>query len=360
MNMTVLDRYIARQFLLGMVPVVLLLLILFSFMALAEELEDVGQGSFTTFDAFRVVVYTSPRRMVDMMPVTMLLGGLLGLGGMANHNELLAARAAGMSRRRIARPVLVMGIGVTLAVGAIQWLAVPKAERQAIEVRARTLQDIGVDPSGDVEFWTRSGDHFVRVNEVLHGQLLTDLEVYTIDDQGRVLQLVQARHAALAEADDWRLDDVTVTSLAGAQVREEHFETMLWPGLLSSRQAAILMRPLESLSLWDLVRLIAILRANGLNDSQHRIVLWQQLSVPVVMLGMALLAVPLLLGSVRRISAGTRIVIGGAIGIGFYLLQQVASHLAGLFALSPPLLIMTPAVLLLAVSVYAQFLDWRR
>jgi lipopolysaccharide export system permease protein len=118
-------------------------------------------------------------------------------------------------------------------------------------------------------------------------------------------------------------------------------------------------QPLESLAPWDLVRLVAILRANGLSDHQHRVVLWQQLSIPVAIVGMALLALPLLLGSVRTISAGTRIILGGAVGIGFYLMQQSASHLAGLFGLSPPVMIMTPAVLLLAAAVYAQFLDLR-
>ena len=95
--MMILDRYIASSYLKGMVPVMLLLLALFSFMALSEELEDVGKGTFRLIDAFMVVLYTAPRRMVDLMPVTALLGGLMGLGALANHQELIAARGAGMS-----------------------------------------------------------------------------------------------------------------------------------------------------------------------------------------------------------------------------------------------------------------------
>ena len=101
----ILDRYIASSYLKGMIPVLLLLLSLFSFLSLAEELEEVGQGTFRLIDAFLVVLYTSPRRIVDLMPVTALLGGLMGLGAMANHQELIAARAAGMSKARMARPV---------------------------------------------------------------------------------------------------------------------------------------------------------------------------------------------------------------------------------------------------------------
>ena len=103
--MILLDRYIMRNYATGMIPVLLLLLALFSFVALAGELEQVGQGAFTALDAVLVVFYTTPRRIVDLLPVTALMGGLMGLGAMANHQELIAARAAGLSKARMARPV---------------------------------------------------------------------------------------------------------------------------------------------------------------------------------------------------------------------------------------------------------------
>ena len=64
------DRYIMRQFLFGIFPALLLLLALFSFMALAEELEAVGMGSFTLPDAMMVVFLTSPKRIVELLPIT--------------------------------------------------------------------------------------------------------------------------------------------------------------------------------------------------------------------------------------------------------------------------------------------------
>lgn len=357
--MKVIDRYIVARFLVGTVPVLLLLLILFSFLALADELENVGQGAYTAFDAFRVVAWTAPRRIVDLMPVTMLLGGLIGLGAMANNQELIAARAAGMSRHRIARPVLLMALAVAVAVVAAQSLLVPVAERAADAVRARTIMDVdhGAAGAGGKELWTRSHNWFVRVAEVRLGQLLAGLEVYVVDDAGRLQQLVQAGSATPRSGDDWLLSDVTITRLDGQVSSEERLPTLEWPDLLNREQADVLTLPLETLAPLDLVRLIAIQRANGLDTHRHRVVLWQQFSIPVALVGMALLSLPLLLGSVRVMSAGTRVVIGGFVGIAFYLLQQLTGHLAGLFALSPPLLIMAPAVALLAAAVYLQFLE---
>ena len=71
-----IDRYIMTQFVTGIIPAVLLLVALFSFMTLAEELEDVGKGSFTLPDALMVVFLTSPKRIVELLPISTLLGGI--------------------------------------------------------------------------------------------------------------------------------------------------------------------------------------------------------------------------------------------------------------------------------------------
>ena len=358
--MNLLDRYIIRNFLLGMFPVLLLLLVLFSFMALGEEMENVGKGLFTQFDAFMVVLYTTPRLMVDLLPVATLLGGLLGLGAMANHNELIAARVAGMSQARMAWPIFVLTLGLAVAVVLLQSFLIPQNERAANQMRARALVETGVGGGETVEFWTRSGDNYVRVNDVRLGRLLSDVEIYTTDDKGRLERLVEAKSAFIAGKDEWLLRNVMVTTMDGLVVHEEHRPELRWPGLMSSRQAAILVLPLEALAPFDLSRLIRFQRENGLDTQVYRVVWWQQISIVFAVVGMGLLALPLLMGSIRAISAGQRIVLGGIIGIGFYLLQQLCGHLAGLFNLNPPATIMAPTIVLLVSAIYLQFIDAAR
>jgi len=358
--MNLLDRYIMRNFLLGMVPVLLLLLVLFSFMALAEELEDVGQGTFTQFDAFMVVLYTAPRRIVDLLPVTTLVGGLMGLGIMANHQELIAARVSGMSQPRMALPIFVLTIGLVVVVLLMQSFLIPFSERTANRLRAHVLVETDVHTGEGVEFWTRSGNNYVRVNDVRLGRLPSNIEIYTTDAKGRFKRLIEARSAYITGGDYWLLRDVLLTTIDGLVVHAEKRDELEWPGLLSSRQASILVLPLEALAPLDLSRLIDFQRDNGLDTHRYRVVWWQQVSITLAVIGMGLMALPLLMGSTRTISASQRVVLGGLVGIGFYLLQQVAGHMSSLFQLNPPITIMTPGVLLLAVAIYAQFVDDRR
>jgi len=355
--MKIIDRYIASSYFKGMVPVMVLLLALFSFLALAEELEEVGNGTFRQIDAFLVVLYTSPRRMVDLMPVTALLGGLMGLGAMANHQELMAARAAGLSKARMANPVFKATLVVAVAVMLMQTLLVPASERAASELRSRALQSVSLDMGGRLKFWTRSGDNFVHVSDVLFNRLLVGVEIYHTDDRGKLQTLIQAEQATITGADTWLLENVTRTSLSGMAATGDHLDRMEWTNLISQEQAEVLMLPLEALAPHDLVLYIRHLKKNGLDTHHFRVIFWKQVSIAIAVVAMGLLSLPLLVGSTREVSASQRIVLGGIIGIVFYLVQQMTGNAAGLFNLVPSLTILAPVIVLLAIAIVAQF--WR-
>lgn len=355
--MKILDRYIVISYLMGVLPVLFLLLALFSFVALAEELEEVGKGTFRQIDAFTVLLYTSPRRIVDLMPVSALLGGLMGLGSLANHQELIAARAAGMSKARMARPVFEAVLIAAAVVVFMQIVLVPHSERAASAVRSKTLEQTSLESGADVDFWTRSGDNFVHVSDIRLNRILEGVEIYRTNSEGRLRQLVQARRANIVGADTWFLQDVTQTRLDGLAADVQQFDRMEWKGLLSEEQANILILPLEALAPHDLVLYIRHLEANDLDTHHFRVIFWQQISVVLTVIAMGLLSLPMLVGSTRAISASQRIIMGGIIGIVFYLLQQVTGHFAELFHLIPSVTILTPVLLLLTIAVVAQY--WR-
>ncbi len=347
------DRYIMQRFLIGIIPALLLLLALFSFMALAEELEDVGKGSFTLPDALMVVFLTTPKRIVELLPVTALLGGLLGLGAMANNLELIAIRAAGISKRRIGQTVAVLALFLCVLITVLQFSVVPGFEREAATLRGQALQSTDTGFGDTQAFWTRNEKQFIRVNSVESGQTLTGIEIYLIDAQGRLTELIQASSAYYAGGEDWLLTNVLESRFRQAQVVETRLDNMQWDQLLSAEQASVLILPLEALAPNDLVKTIKNLKRNQLDTHQYEIVFWQQVSLLPGLLAMALMSLPFLLGSVRAVSAGQRAMIGGLIGIGFYLLQQLSGQLAGIFGLNPALVILLPPFLLLAIAIAA-------
>ena len=63
-----------------------------------------------------------------------------------------------------------------------------------------------------------------------------------------------------------------------------------------------------------------------------------------------LLAIPFVLGSLRSAGAGTRMLMGLLLGIGFFLLQRLIESSTVVFALNPVVLAWLPTTLLALVT----------
>jgi len=345
-----IDRYLARNFLNGAGIVLFLLLTLFSFLTLTEELNDVGKGIFTSFDALTVVGYSLPRIMLDLLPVTALMGVLIGLGGMANSHELLILRAIGLSSARIARPVILVVVAAIAAILVLQFVFIPQLELDIARIRSKTTPQ-AVISSHDGEFWTRSDNRFIHVTQASQHGALTDVEIFDLDATGQLRELIQASSVEVLNNGEWLLHDVDITNLRSADITEEHLPVKMWHSFLSAQQTSALIVPVEAMAPSALYRYIQLLDKNNLDTHRYRVIFWQQLSLPIGLLAMTLLGFPFLMGSVRSMSAGQRAAIGGSIGIVFYLSEQMTGHLAILFELNPLIAAMMPDLALLALAL---------
>ena len=357
--MTRLDNYISTSFLAGCLPVLLLLLSLFSFLGLSEELQDVGDGAYEIVDALLVVVYSLPSLAVDLLPVTLLLGGLLGLGALANNLELISMRAAAISPLRMALPIVKLSMVLIALVVFLQNLVIPKVEYNAARLRAKTLMQperIGLESeskeASDTEFWTRTKGQFIRIGEVQPDRSLGGVEIYQFDDQGNLENMLQTATAELLQDSTWLLHQVRATRIDEQAAQTRFQETLLWDALLSAEQTRTLITPASSLAPTDLWKSIQRLEENNLNSESQRVMFWTQMSIPIGMLGMALLALPFLLGSARSVPVGKRIAIGGLVGISYYLVQQISGHLAGILHWHAAMTVMAPGLLILCVAVF--------
>ena len=350
MNMRLIERYIVVQMLLGVAPVLLILLGLFSFLSLTEELEDVGKGSFSTIDALIVTALSLPSRLLELAPVSALLGTLVGLGAMANHHELTAIRASGRSPWRIASPIMVVAVLAGAALLLLQTLVTPVLESEIARRHANILTDSGERRDGHI--WLRTDQHYIRVASADGGRVLSGIEIYSLTDQSNIASVRLAETALVLEDGSWLLQEVSESRLDQPASAQLYSKSDIWVNALSSDQTAILTAPVESLSLLELWRFIDTLHANGLGAHRYRVQLWQQLGVPISLLAMSLLGLPFVLGSLRSVPIARRIAAGGGVGIAVYLVEQLSIHSAVLFELNPVVSSLLPESLILLIALW--------
>ena len=345
-----LARYVALHFGKAGAAVLGLLLVLFSFLALTEALEDVGKGAFTVADAISVVLLTLPARVLDLLPVSALLASVLGLGMLANHSELTAMRAAGISSWALMRVQAVLALLRTVVVIVLQFVVMPAAERKAQEFRTRTLEQTAI---GGARFWSRRDRHLIRVGSIEFGRVPRDIEIYELDEHERLAREIRAARADVVSAHEWLLHGVEEKVLDSETIRFRRLAQMPWESFLTPAQMATLIAPIHALSPADLWRYLRETRGAGVDTREQQARFWRQVSLPLTLMGMMLLGVPLVLASLRTRSTGLRATIGGGVGIVFYLFEQTVSQLTLILDLNPVGPALLPGAVVLACALVA-------
>jgi lipopolysaccharide export system permease protein len=349
--MKLFDFYIGSSFLKCFFLVILILVVLFSFFELLSQLDDVGRGSYRLNNAVIFVILTLPKRLLDLMPISTLLGGIIALGLLADRNELLALQAAGISVPRICAAVLVTGMLLILTAGIIAEMIVPNMEQQARKTRAQALSGTGVTLTRQ-GFWARRGNSYIHVDKMLSEGIAADIDIFEFDTQGRLKIFAHAHSAKIQNNKQWSLNKIMQKVITDQGITTKNMATWTLDSFLSADQVSLLELPPYSLSTPDLVRYILSLRESGQNTDQYSLSLWRKLSIPLTTGAMVLLSLSFVFGSTRSISAGRRITMGTFVGVAFYFADQLIMHLGLLLNLTPFITAMIPVILISGIAFW--------
>ena len=90
-------------------------------------------------ETLRVLALSLPHIVVLTLPISFLLGLLIGFGRLSADSELIALRAAGVDLLRLYRPIAVLALVVTAATSLLILEAVPRGNHLLYEMRLRLL-----------------------------------------------------------------------------------------------------------------------------------------------------------------------------------------------------------------------------
>jgi len=333
----------------------LILVSAFSLIALVRELDSVGKGTYSASGAALYVLLTLPGWMVELAPAMALLGAIVGLGELAAGEELIVMQALCVSRARIAWSVLKTGILVMIAVMGVQEFVAPQLNQLAFERRTQAISGIESTRRG---FWSRDGQRVVHVRRLLHGQIPSEIEIYHFDNNGALRFVAWAKEAVIQDSKRWILHDVRQQIILNNKILTERFAQLPWESPFTQEQITTIVLPVEMLSPTELYGYVQYLKQAGLASERPELTLWQSISMPLSTLAMVILAIPYVLGPIRQVSAGKRMLHGGLIGASFHAGRQLTIQLGSLFHLSAPLVTLGPVVVMLGVAVWLYRRTW--
>jgi LPS export ABC transporter permease LptF/LPS export ABC transporter permease LptG len=291
-----LDRYISRKFLALLALILTALALATLLVTFFEGLDDALQHGQPVGLLLRYVWFKLPEFLAFLLPAAVLTAALLALGLLARTNEATAMKASGISVYRTVLPVIVLAAAVGAVVFVVQERVVPASHARA-EAAWGVLTGL---PPRSYSYLNRhwvlagSGDRVYHYDYLDPGSAtLSRLSVFDIDpSRWSLARRVFADKAAfegsdLVYRDGWTRDFTAASSprflrtASGRLDAADDKDAFLQPSK----------EPLQ-MTLGDLRRYTAEVRARGFPAVRLRAELAQKVSLPFVSLVMALLAVP--------------------------------------------------------------------
>ncbi|MEO6155965.1 MAG: LPS export ABC transporter permease LptG [Thermomonas sp.] len=348
------DYYIARIVIVSVLGTWGVLLGLDVVLGLAGEFGSIGKGGYTLNHAIAATGLSIPWRAYNLFPTAAVIGALLGLGQLASSSELTALRALGLSRRRLSA-------SVAFALAMLTLLMVANGETLALwgEERGQSLKSMRNPDMVVAQYsglWAREGEMFLnaRTGEQKAGNgdrwlELHGVRLFQFQDDGRLRSIANVE-VAEHRPGGWLLRNVDRTtfgpkSVKRTKVTEERWDSRLDEAALAASVAKP--RNMDSLELRDS---IAYRKRNRLDAGDFEEIYWGRWFYPFNVLALCLAAIPFAFGTLRSGGYGKRLFLGIVFALGFWVLQQMFSRLAGIFHFDYRIAYALPPLIMLAVS----------
>lgn len=322
-----LDRYILGEFLAPLALVVLGLASLVLMVQVVDTLPSLRQWHATVGQIVAYHLFQFPYLATQVLPVGVMLATLAALGSLARSSELAAMGAGGISRLRIAAPLLAAALVISVLLLAVSETLVPFASDRALYIQKVQIE------KRNVEYDVANRDHMAK-------SLPGDRQMYCRNfdaDSGRMLgltlmrfnqddlaQRIDADKAQWTGGHQWQLSGGVERTFdaRGRELTLRSFAT--WPVDLGVQPKDLMVdadkreQDLLELSIAQLWTIIQRQDATGADDRKERVCLQLRLSYPFSCLILALLGVslPYLFPTGRRAMTGAALGLLVSLGCG--------------------------------------------
>ena len=135
------DRYVLREVAVSWLAVTMVLLAILVSGQLAKILGLAAEHGFPRDIVFALIGLTTLQNLVLLVPIGMLLAVMLALGRLYHESEMTAVRACGVGPARLYRPVYALALPVAVGLAWLTFEVGPAAYDGAEELRGKAMRD---------------------------------------------------------------------------------------------------------------------------------------------------------------------------------------------------------------------------
>lgn len=328
----ILDRYVGKNIIMAVLLVAVCMTLFAGLITFIDALRYIGRGSIDFLFVVKYVMHKIPGICVTFFPVSILIGGVVGLGLMARNSEIIILQSIGLSKLNIGVSCVKSIIPLIIVILCIGEFVTPRLEKIAEENFDKASMNVGVSLITNGT-WIKEGNNYIGILGIVNGNMLMGVVRYEVDDN----KLKSYSHARIGkyENDQWVMYDVNKVTLTDAGTVHENIAKQVWQIGINLKRIEVLSEVSENLSVFQLYDYINYIEHNGVDSSRYRLALYNKFMSPMVMLVMLLLALSTIFGPLRSMNMGARILSGISLGFGYYVLNQIVAPFSIVYGVPP-------------------------
>ncbi len=331
---------------LGATAVLSSLQVLFTYLGELGELKD-GYGAW---DAFLHVLWGAPNALYEILPISALIGAVLGLGTLASNSELIVMRSVGVSLWRIVGWVMRSALLLVVVSFALSEWVIPYTNEKADSIKShRSAAELG-EVKG---YWSREGQRFIYIDYANSKGQLKNVQVIDFDDSYRLRGSLDAEQGQFVADGSWALKNARQMDILsnGDAVLERSSQLPLSLALQPKYVHMVTLDP-EDLSPSQLVSFMSYLDEYSQVPKTYQLAFWQKAASPLALIALVVIACSFIFGPLRQQSMGFRLVIALFTGLGFFYLQDFLGYASLVYSPSPAWFVFVPIALIFAAGGY--------
>lgn len=331
---------------LGATAVLAGLQVLFTYLGELGSLKD-GYGAW---DALKYVLWGAPNYLYEILPISALIGAVLGLGTLASNSELIVMRSVGVSLWRIVGWVIRSALLLVVLSFALSEWVIPYTNEQAKSVKSASK----AAQLGEVRgYWNREGQRFIYIDYANSQGQLKNVQMLDFDHNYRLRGTLHADQGQFVKDGSWTLDNTEQFDILqnGNATLVKQQQQPLALALQPKYVHMVTIDP-EDLSPSQLVSFMSYMHEYSQVPKTYQLAFWQKLGSPFALIALVVIACSFIFGPLRQQSMGFRLVIALFAGLGFFYLQDFLGYASLIYAPSPAWFVFIPILIMFGIGVY--------
>jgi lipopolysaccharide export system permease protein len=344
--MKILDTYISKSVLMSSFIVLFALVGIFTFFAFIGDLSDSQRANTKITDIILISTLGIPELAYQVMPLAALIGSLLALGGMMEAHEMVVIRAAGATKIRVLKVVIKTSVLLMLAALLLGEFVAPLAQAKIHELSFKSDRGLG---TANNKIWIQDLSAFVSINAILPDCRMLGVNILELGGDGKLSESIYADEASCS-SEGWILKRVKRTSFKVDAYDSSYVESLVWPTALDFNLLGLLGLEPQKLTLKELSLYLRFADEDAGDFQQWSQAFWTRIVHPLSVMLMAFLSFTVALSVSRSSSVGGCVLAGGAIGLVFYVLNELVGNFGLVFNMNSSLAAVLPSLLVLFLT----------